>query len=140
MGPLASLEQWHDFAQERYHPNKKQAEFRQYDDSTPPVVREFYRQNHTHQTVDFVRQKKRQYVAKDRGKMSIWEALDYLNTLVDESDADTDLSQIEHNLQTAKAIRKDGHPRWFVLTGFIHHLSELLCLYGEPQRAVVDYT
>jgi len=36
-----------------------------------------------------VRQKKRQYLAKDRGKMSIWEALDYLNTLVDESDPDT---------------------------------------------------
>src|SRR6266404_6076686 len=140
MGPLASLEQWDDFVQERYQPNKKQEEFRQYDDSTPPVVREFYRLNHTHQTVDFVRQKKRQYLAKDRAKMSIWEALDYLNTLVDESDPDTDLSQIEHNLQTAEAIRKDGHPRWFVLTGFIHDLGKVLCLYGEPQWAVVGDT
>jgi inositol oxygenase len=87
-----------------------------------------------------VHQKKRQYLAKDRGKMSIWEALDYLNTLVDESDPDTDLSQIEHNLQTAEAIRKDGHPRWFVLTGFIHDLGKLLCLYGEPQWAVVGDT
>src|SRR6266446_3677428 len=140
MGPLASLEQWDDFVQERYQPNKKQEEFRQYDDSTPPVVREFYRLNHTHQTVDFVRQKKRQYLAKDRARMSIWEALEYLNTLVDESDPDTDLSQIEHNLQTAEAIRKDGHPRWFVLTGFIHDLGKLLCLYGEPQWEVVGDT
>ncbi len=140
MGPLASLEQWDDFVQERYQPDKKQEEFRQYDDATPPAVREFYRLNHTQQTVDFVRRKKRQYLAKDRGKMSIWEALEYLNTLVDESDPDTDLSQIEHNLQTAEAIRKDGHPRWFVLTGFIHDLGKLLCLYGEPQWAVVGDT
>jgi inositol oxygenase len=140
MGPLANLEQWDDYVQERYQPNKKKEEFRQYDDSTPPVVREFYRQNHTNQTVDFVRQKKQRYLAKDRGKMSIWEALEYLNTLVDESDPDTDLSQIEHNLQTAEAIRKDGHPRWFVLTGFIHDLGKLLCLYGEPQWAVVGDT
>ena len=43
--------------------------------------------------------------------MGIWEAMEYLNTLVDDSDPDTDLSQIEHNLQTAVAIRRDGHPR-----------------------------
>lgn len=140
MGPLQNLEQWDDFVGQRYKPDKKQEEFRQYNDSTPPAVREFYRLNHTHQTVDFVRQKKQQYLAKQRGAMSIWEALDYLNTLVDESDPDTDLSQIEHNLQTAEAIRRDGHPRWFVLTGFIHDLGKLLCLYGEPQWAVVGDT
>lgn len=140
MGPLQNLEQWDDFVGQRYQPDKKQEEFRKYDDSTPPGVREFYRLNHTHQTVDFVREKKQQYLAKQRGLMSIWEALDYLNTLVDESDPDTDLSQIEHNLQTAEAIRHDGHPRWFVLAGFIHDLGKLLCLYGEPQWAVVGDT
>jgi inositol oxygenase len=140
MGPLQNLEQWDDFVGQRYKPDKKQEEFRQYNDSTPPGVREFYRLNHAHQTVDFVREKKQQYLAKQRGPMSIWEALDYLNTLVDESDPDTDLSQIEHNLQTAEAIRRDGHPRWFVLAGFIHDLGKLLCLYGEPQWAVVGDT
>lgn len=30
--------------------------------------------------------------------------------------SDTDLTQIEHLLQTAEAIRADGHPRWLVLT------------------------
>jgi inositol oxygenase len=139
-GPLQNLEQWDDFVGQRYNPEKKQEEFRQYDDTTPPGVREFYRLNHIHQTVDFVREKKRQYLAKQRGPMDIWEALDYLNTLVDESDPDTDLSQIEHNLQTAEAIRRDGHPRWFVLAGFIHDLGKLLCLYGEPQWAVVGDT
>jgi inositol oxygenase len=72
--------------------------------------------------------------------MSIWEATEFLNTLVDESDPDTDLTQIEHLLQTSEAIRKDGHPRWMVLTGFIHDLGKVLCLYGEPQWAVVGDT
>ena len=140
MGPLENLEQWDDFVKERYKPNKAKEEFRQYNDSTPPVVREFYRLNHTQQTVDFVRRKKQQYLARQKSKMSIWEAMEYLNTLVDDSDPDTDLSQIEHNLQTAEAIRKDGHPRWFVLAGFIHDLGKVLCLYGEPQWAVVGDT
>ena len=60
--------------------------------------------------------------------MGIWEAMDFLNTLVDDSDPDTDLSQIEHNLQTAEAIRRDGHPRWFQLTGLVHDLGKVLCL------------
>src|SRR5207244_5414223 len=65
---------------------------------------------------------------------------EYLNTLVDGSDPDTDLSQIEHLLQTSEAIRQDGHPRWFILTGFVHDLGKVLCLYGEPQWAVVGDT
>ncbi|MEP6538418.1 MAG: inositol oxygenase family protein [Bryobacteraceae bacterium] len=139
-GLLDNLEQWDDFVKDRYDPGKGEEEFRKYDDATPPVVREFYRQNHASQTRDFVLQKKRQYLGKERGEMGIWDAMDYLNTLVDDSDPDTDLSQIEHNLQTAEAIRRDGHPRWFVLTGLIHDLGKLLCLYGEPQWAVVGDT
>ncbi len=37
--------------------------------------------------------------------MSIWEAMEYLNTLVDDSDPDTDLTQIEHLLQAAENAR-----------------------------------
>jgi len=140
MDALSSIEQWDDFVGERYNPNRKSEEFRKYDDSAPVGVREFYRLNHTCQTRAFVLDKKRQYGAKNRGEMGIWEALDYLNTLVDDSDPDTDLSQIEHCLQTAEAIRKDGHPRWMVLAGLIHDLGKVLCLYGEPQWAVVGDT
>jgi inositol oxygenase len=60
--------------------------------------------------------------------------------LVDDSDPDTDLSQIEHLLQTSEAIRRDGHPRWMVLAGLVHDLGKVLCLYGEPQWAVVGDT
>ena len=138
--PLETLSQWDDFLEERYAPGKEKEDFRKYDDATPPGVREFYRLNHSHQTRDFVLSKKREYLGRERGQMSIWEALEYLNTLVDDSDPDTDLSQIEHNLQTAEAIRRDGHPRWFQLTGLIHDLGKVLCLYGEPQWAVVGDT
>jgi inositol oxygenase len=138
-GPLQSLEQWDDFVGERYKPNKKAEEFRDYSKTTPGVV-EFYRQNHARQTHQFALEKKRQYAGLKRGKMSIWEALDYLNTLVDESDPDTDLSQIDHNLQAAEAIRRDGHPDWFQLTGLLHDIGKVLCLYGEEQWAVVGDT
>src|SRR5437773_639480 len=37
-------------------------------------------------------------------------------------------------------IRHDGHPRWFILAGLIHDLGKILCLYGEPQWAVVGDT
>lgn len=140
MGPLENLEQWDDFVSQRYDPNKKTEEFRQYNAATPPGVREFYRLNHANQTREFALAKKMQYVPGMRPPMNIWEAMEYLNTLVDDSDPDTDLSQIEHNLQTAEAIRRDGHPRWFVLAGFIHDLGKVLCLFGEPQWAVVGDT
>ena len=138
--PLASLGEWDDYVEGRYAPGKEKEQFRTYDDSTPAGVREFYRLNHRNQTRDFVRAKKREYLALTRREMGIWEALEYLNTLVDDSDPDTDLSQIEHNLQTAEAIRSDSHPRWMVLTGLIHDLGKVLCLYGEPQWAVVGDT
>ena len=138
-GPLQSLEQWDEFVGERYDPSKKTEEFRDYSNTTPGV-REFYRLNHLHQTRDYVLDKKREYTGLKKSKMSIWAALDYLNTLVDDSDPDTDLSQIGHNLQTAEAIRRDGHPDWFQLTGLIHDLGKVLCLYGEPQWGVVGDT
>ncbi len=138
-GPLQNLEQWDDFVGKRYDPERKTEEFRDYRNTTPGV-KEFYRQNHTHQTRDFVLEKKRQYGALNKTKMGIWEALEYLNTLVDDSDPDTDLSQIEHNLQTAEAIRRDGHPEWFQLAGLVHDLGKVMWLWGEPQWAVVGDT
>jgi inositol oxygenase len=122
------------------NPEKKKEEFRNYEADARPSVREFYRLNHHHQTYDFVQAKRKEFLARNRREMSIWEALEYLNTLVDDSDPDTDLSQLDHLLQTAEQIRHDGHPRWFILTGLVHDLGKILCLYGEPQWAVVGDT
>jgi inositol oxygenase len=119
---------------------KPQDAFRDYASPGRDTVREFYRLNHRYQTHDLVLAKKADFLAFNRRTMSPWEALDYLNTLVDDSDPDTALPQIDHLLQTAEAIRADGHPDWMVLTGFIHDLGKVLCLFGEPQWAVVGDT
>jgi inositol oxygenase len=137
--PLQSLDQWDDDVRKRYDPDRKPDEFRQYD-GVQPVVREFYRLNHTNQTLAFVKQKRDEWLGLNRTRAGIWEMMEELNTLVDDSDPDTDLSQIEHNLQTAEAIRAAGHPRWFQLTGLIHDLGKILWLWGEPQWAVVGDT
>jgi len=121
-------------------PDKPQEQFRNYEAEARESVREFYRLNHRYQTLDFVLAKKREYLPKTKRRMGIWEAMEFLNTLVDDSDPDTDLSQIEHLMQASEAIRKDGGPRWFILTGLLHDLGKVLCLYGEPQWAVVGDT
>lgn len=138
--PVDAFEAWEEHVRARYDPARKTEEFRRFDESAPPVVIDFYRQNHAHQTVDFVLAKKRQYGALDKARMGIWEAMEQLNALVDDSDPDTDLSQIEHNLQTAEAMRAAGKPDWMVLTGLIHDLGKVLALWGEPQWAVVGDT
>jgi inositol oxygenase len=119
---------------------RKPEQFRDYRAEPRSSVKELYDLNHTYQTLDFVLSKKRQYLSRTRCELGIWEAMELLDDLVDSSDPDTDLSQIDHNLQTAEAIRRDGHPRWFVLTGFIHDLGKILCMFGEQQWAVVGDT
>ncbi len=138
--PLKHVDEWDDFVAARYQAGKGESEFRKFDSEAESPIAEFYRQNHARQTLAFVLEKERDYGSLTRGRRSIWEAADYLNTLVDDSDPDTDLSQTEHLLQTSEAIRRDGHPRWFVLAGFLHDLGKTLCLYGEPQWAVVGDT
>ncbi|HEY2585939.1 MAG TPA: inositol oxygenase family protein, partial [Tepidisphaeraceae bacterium] len=153
--PLQTLDQWEEFLTDRYpepaasdvgvaapaqEPPKTHRKFRDYRAEARPSVKEFYRLNHTNQTLEFVLSRKRRFLKHDRRRMTVWEAMEFLDTLVDDSDPDTDLSQIEHLMQTAEAIRRDGHPRWFILTGLIHDLGKILCLWGEPQWAVVGDT
>jgi inositol oxygenase len=145
--PLTSLDDWEDFVVARYpvegqpaDPAKDRDAYRNYDTPARDTVREFYRLNHKYQTFEFVQSKKADFLRFNRLRMSPWEALEYLNTLVDDSDPDIELSQLDHLLQTAEAIRADGHPDWFVLTGLVHDLGKVLCLFGEPQWAVVGDT
>lgn len=72
--------------------------------------------------------------------LGVWQACEKLDELVDDSDPDMELTQIEHLLQTAESIRRDGREEWFILTGLVHDLGKLLCLFGEPQWAVVGDT
>ena len=135
------MDDWEADLLRRYPEQSKPAEdFRNYGEEARPGVREFYHLNHRYQTYDFVQQKREEFLSLERRRMTVWEAMEYLNQLVDESDPDTELSQIEHLLQSAEALRADGHPRWLILTGLIHDLGKVLCLFGEPQWAVVGDT
>lgn len=108
-------------------PSKDQTQFRQYDAATERV-KNFYREQHEKQTVAYNLAARSRFnsASRVRPEMTVWEAMDKLNTLLDESDPDTDLSQVGHLLQTAEAIRRDGKPRWMQLTGLIHDLGKLM--------------
>ncbi len=134
---------WEEFVVAQVYPEpgtKARSEYRNYDSPARESVRRFYEENHRHQTVAFVDAKRAEYLPLARRRMSVFEALDYLNTLVDDSDPDIELDQLQHLLQTSEAIRADGHEDWFVLVGLLHDLGKVLCLYGEPQWAVVGDT
>lgn len=144
--PLKNLDEWEDDLLRRYPDpesitdGKTVEEYRNYDNPERDTVKEFYRLNHTYQTYDFVLNKQAEYLKFDKKEMPVWEAFEFLNQLVDDSDPDTDLDQLQHLLQTSEAIRRDGHPDWMVLTGLLHDMGKVLCLFGEPQWAVVGDT
>ena len=144
LNPLNSMEDWEDDLLKRYPENpseKKEEDFRDYRSSKRAnSVKEFYKLNHQYQTYDFVCDKEATFLQFNQRKMSLWDAIEFLNTLVDDSDPDTELDQLQHLLQTAEAIRADNHPDWFVLTGLLHDIGKVLCLFGEPQWAVVGDT
>lgn len=146
IAPLNSLDEWEEDVLKRYpeqeafsKPKEKES-FRNYDEPTRDTVREFYRLNHTYQTYDFVQSKRNEFLQFSKREMPVWDAFQFLNQLVDDSDPDTDLDQFQHLLQTSEAIRKDGHPDWMVLVGLMHDMGKVLCLFGEPQWAVVGDT
>ena len=119
---------------------KPAQEFRDFAAEARDTVKEFYRLNHSHQTLDFVVAKKADYLARNRKRLGVWDALEFLDTVVDDSDPDVDFTQIDHALQTAEAVRRAGQPRWLIATGLIHDLGKILCVFGEPQWAVVGDT
>ncbi|CAG8579356.1 2783_t:CDS:2 [Paraglomus occultum] len=131
---------WEHYLQCKYVPVNPVESFRTYDVAKPSVVK-LYKEQHENQTVDFVLKSRKKFSQLDKAHMGIWEALEMLNELTDESDNDTELSQIEHCLQTAEALRKDGFDDWMVLTGLIHDLGKLLYYFGaEGQWDVVGDT
>src|SRR6187402_369633 len=144
--PLLSLDEWEEDVLQRYPDpesiakDKQVDEFRNYEAESRDTVKEFYRLNHTFQTYDFVQEKRAEYLKFDKREMPVWDAFNFLNELVDDSDPDTEMDQFQHLLQTSEAIRRDGHPDWMVLVGLMHDMGKTLCLFGEPQWAVVGDT
>src|SRR5436190_24177202 len=85
-GPLADLDDW----ESAHVPDGGKSTFRDYREHVRAGVREVYRQNHANQTLDFVRAKKAEYVPRTKREMGVWEAMELLNTLVDDRDPVTD--------------------------------------------------
>lgn len=144
--PLKNLDLWEEDLLQRYPDpeaivkEKSTEEYRNYEKPERDSVREFYRLNHKYQTYDFVLKKEAEFLSFNKKEIPAWDAFDFLNQLVDDSDPDTDLDQFQHLLQTSEAIRKDGHPDWMVAVGLMHDMGKVLCLFGEPQWAVVGDT
>src|SRR5437764_15441943 len=101
--PLANLDEWEEDLLKRYPETQDSAKskeaFRNYEEPARDTVRDFYRLNHRYQTLEFVREKRREYLAFNKKQMPVWDAFDFLNQLVDDSDPDTDLDQFQHLLQ-----------------------------------------
>lgn len=132
---------WEDPSE--YRPEKKDVkDFRDYDiHSTPERVIKTYYDMHTNQTLDFVKKRMEFWGKFDHAEMTILEALEALNSFVDDSDPDLDLPNAFHAFQTAEGIRK-AHPdkEWFQVVGLIHDLGKVMGLWGEPQWATVGDT
>nr|POE65883.1 inositol oxygenase 1 [Quercus suber] len=136
----ATEEEVHLYAKSQFDADKDKTEFRRYEDACDRV-KSFYREQHEKQTVAYNLKARNDFRSRTRAEMTIWQAMEKLNTLIDESDPDTSLSQIEHLLQSAEAIRRDGKPPWFQLTGLIHDLGKLLFFYSaQGQWDVVGDT
>jgi inositol oxygenase len=124
---------------------KEEEEYRNYKDAKNiDVVSNTYKLHHMNQTLSFVMEMKQKHLKFDKGRMTIWEALDKLDCLVDESDPDADFAQIYHAMQTGEELRM-LYPdiEWMPLVGLIHDLGKILSLPeygGEPQWAVVGDT
>ncbi|KAL1406102.1 hypothetical protein Q8F55_007785 [Vanrija albida] len=127
-------------AESKFDAEKDKTAFRQYEDACDRV-KNFYAEQHRKQTLEYNINIRKQFQNTVRARMTIWEAMELLEKLVDESDPDTSVGQIEHLLQTAEAIRRDGKPDWMQLTGLVHDLGKLLCFFGaEGQWDVVGDT
>src|SRR5215472_8166329 len=99
LNPLPSLDVWEDDLLQRYPDpgtiakGKTTDEYRNYETPGRDTVKEFYRLNHTYQSYAFVQEKKAEFLSFGRKEMSVWDAFEFLNQLVDDSDPDTDLDQ-----------------------------------------------
>lgn len=135
----ASLKEAND-SSSHFANDKDKSKFRQYEDACDRV-KSFYAEQHTKQTVAYNIEAREKFKNEFRAEMTVWDAIVKLDTLIDESDPDTSLSQIHHLFQSAEAIRRDGKPRWMQLVGLIHDLGKLLFFFGaQGQWDVVGDT
>jgi inositol oxygenase len=84
----------------KFDASKDKDTFRDYD-AACDRVKNFYAEQHAKQTLTYNLEARRKFREEKRARMGVWEAIEKLNTLIDESDPDTEVSQIEHLLQVS---------------------------------------
>ena len=113
--------------------SKEKKSFRNYtQDDVTAAVREHYKKMRARQTYDYVQRMKAKYLTYDK-PMDLWEAMGKLNLLVDVSDPDLDLPNVQHLIQSAEAIRADNRPDWMQLVGLIHDLGKIMFVWGSDE-------
>ena len=104
--------------------------FRNYDQlNVDDAVTQHYKKMRQFQTVAYVKQMHEKYLTYSH-PLHLWDAMQQLNNLIDVSDPDLDLPNIQHLIQSAEAIRADGRPDWMQLVGLIHDLGKIMFLWG----------
>ena len=106
----------------------KENNYRDYTD-VAEAVKEHYRKMRIYQTAEYVQRMKKKYLTFDK-PMLIWDALEKLDDLIDVSDPDINLPNVQHLIQSAEAMRRDNRPDWMQLVGLIHDLGKVMYLWG----------
>jgi len=113
--------------------DKPKKQFRNYDQGDiTAAVREHYRKMRLYQTVGYVERMQEKYLKFDK-PLPLWDAMLKLNALIDVSDPDLNLPNVQHLAQSAEAMRADGRPDWMQLVGLIHDLGKAMYLWGSDE-------
>ena len=109
-------------------------QFRNYYKEDPIIVavREHYRKMRSRQTVDYVQRMKKKYLTFDK-PMRVWDAMEKLNALIDVSDPDLTLPNVQHLIQAAEGAREAGEPDWMQLVALIHDMGKVMYLWGADE-------
>tara|TARA_B110001450_G_scaffold231029_1_gene232644 strand:+ start:1367 stop:2164 length:798 start_codon:yes stop_codon:yes gene_type:complete len=103
-------------------------EFRNYKDVNINIKNN-YKKAREYQTLEYVTNMKKKYL-NFNNKLKLKYVFKELEKFVDISDPDITLPNFYHGIQTAEAIRLDGHPEWLQLVGLIHDIGKIIYLRG----------
>lgn len=105
-------------------------------ENAPLRVHEFYRDNHTFHTYEANWEMWQTYASSEARTLSVgmWEMLNAVGRLKDESDPDVEDPQIIHAFQSAEAVRAQDGPLWLQATVLVHDVGKILATDLLPNR------
>lgn len=111
-------------------PAKNKEAFRNYEQGEiTAAVKEHYRKMRSRQTYEYGQRMREKYLTFDK-PLHVWDAMERLNELIDVSDPDLNLPNVQHLIQSAEGIRTDQRPDWMQVVGLIHDLGKVMFLWG----------